>query len=143
MAGANLDGANLDGANLAGANLARANLARANLAGANLDGANLDGAYLDGAYLDGKEVIHGKRPIFQIGPIGSRSAYVVFYSTKEGVRVRAGCFFGSLEAFREKVKTTHGETHHAKEYEAAIVLAELHMSLWCQETPCQTAATPT
>ena len=124
LAGAILDGANLAGANLAGANLDGANLARAYLAGANLDGANLAGANLDGAKL------LSDRPIIQIGPIGSRCSYVVAYLTDAGVRVSAGCFFGSLDEFRAAVIKTHGESIHAREYAAAIALIEMHAECW-------------
>jgi hypothetical protein len=117
-------GASLDGASLAGAYLVGANLV-----GANLDRASLDRAYLDGANLGGAKLI-GKRPIIQIGPIGSRSSYVVAYLTDAGVRVRAGCFFGSLDKFRAAVIKTHGESIHAREYAAAIALIEMHAECW-------------
>ena len=141
LAGANLARANLDGAYLAGAYLARANLDGAYLDGANLTGANLTGAYLAGAYLaranlDGAYLI-GDRPIMQIGPIGSRCAYLVAYLTDAGVRVRAGCFFGSLDDFRAAVAETHGESTHAREYAAAISLIETHAECW---TPVATVA---
>ena len=139
-AGANLDGAslygaNLDGASLYGASLARASLARASLSGANLSGANLSGANLAGANLawadlDGKERLQGKRPIFQIGPIGSRGSYLIAYVTDKGIRLRAGCFFGTVEVFKAKLKTTHGANEYAVEYEAALVLIEKHAELW-------------
>jgi uncharacterized protein YjbI with pentapeptide repeats len=131
LAGANLAGANLAGANLAGANLAGAYLAGANLAGAYLDGANLAGAYLDGANLAGAEKLIGERPIFQIGPIGSRCAYFVAYLTDKGLRLRAGCFFGDITMFRESLTKTHGESGvHADEYKAALALIERHAELW-------------
>jgi uncharacterized protein YjbI with pentapeptide repeats len=97
--------------------------------GAYLAGAKLDGAYLAGANLGGAKLI-GKRPIIQIGPIGSRSSYVVAYLTDAGVRVRAGCFFGSLDKFRAAVIKTHGESIHAREYAAAIALIEMHAECW-------------
>src|SRR5574337_848123 len=148
--GANLDGANLDGANLARANLDWANLARANLARANLDGANLDWANLaranlaranlDGANLDGKEKLIGKRPILQIGPIGSRCAYLQAFITDGGIRIRAGCFFGSKERFVEKVQAIHGDNDHAAEYMAALSLIDKHADLW---TPAQSTQSET
>ena len=154
LARANLDGANLDGANLAGANLARANLAgaylagaylaraylagaylaRANLAGAYLDSADLAGAYLDGATLDGANLdganLAGGRPIFQIGPIGSRSAYLVAYMTDKGVILKAGCFTGSVKEFEAKLEAEHGDNEHAQEYRAALELIAVHAELW-------------
>ena len=145
LAGANLDGAYLDGANLAranlgranldGANLAGANLASANLAGAHLDDANLAGAYLAGAYLDGArldgaETLTGSRPILQVGPIGSASRWLVAYVTTAGLRLRAGCFFGTREEFVANLAITHGGNAHAQEYHAALALIDVHAALW-------------
>ena len=104
--------------------------ARANLSGAYLDGANLDGANLAGANLDGAVTLIGSRPIFQIGPIGSRCAYMVAYITSAGVRLRAGCFFGAVDEFRASLSLTHGTNNHAEEYNAALVLIEKHAELW-------------
>ena len=144
-AGAYLDGANLARANLAGANLAGAYLARAYLDGANLDGATLDGAYLDGANLDGANLngakldganlagnckLIGNRPILQVGPIGSRCAYLISFITDAGVMVRAGCWYGSLAEFGPRVVEEHGNSVHGREYAAAIALIEAHASLW-------------
>ena len=143
LAGANLAGANLDGANLTHAYLAGAYLTHAYLAGAYLDGANLThadlagadlaGAYLAGAYLAGGEKLFGKRPIFQIGPIGSRCAYFVAFITDKGLRLRAGCFFGSKEEFIEKLQEEHEDNEHAQEYNAAISLIEKHSEIWTPE----------
>ena len=108
------------GADLFGANLSGANLSRADLSGANLFGANLQ---------DKSKTI-GDRPIFQLGPLGSRCAYLVAYLTDQGIRIQAGCFFGPLSEFRAKVKGTHGSTVHGKEYAAAIKLIEAHARLW-------------
>jgi uncharacterized protein YjbI with pentapeptide repeats len=151
LAGANLAGANLDGAYLAraylagaylaGAYLARANLDGANLAGANLAGANLDGAYLaranldgaylaranlDGANLDGGFRLVGSSPVLQIGPLGSRSAYLVAYRTDAGLRIRTGCFVGTRDAFAADVAKTHGDNVnvHGKNYAAALAFID-------------------
>ena len=126
--GAYLAGANLAGANLAGANLAGANLDRANLAEAYLDRANLAGAYLAGAYLADNSKLLGNRPIFQIGPIGSRCAYFVAYLTDKGLRLRAGCFFGTRAEFEERL--TQSDECTQKEYRAALALIEVHDDLW-------------
>ena len=156
--GANLDGANLDGAYLDGAYLRGAYLDGAYLRGAYLrdayldgaylrgayldgayldgaylDGANLDGAYLRGAYLDGDSKLIGERPIFQIGPIGSRCAYFVAYITDKGLKLRAGCFFGSKEEFVEALEETHDDNRHADEYNAALVLIDKHAEIWTPE----------
>ena len=140
--------ANLAGAKLARANLARANLADANLAGADLAGADLAGADLAGAHLaDAKLrakggldlVLVGERPCLQIGPIGSRRDNMVAFVTDAGVYVRAGCFWGTLDAFRRAVADTHGGGRHAREYHSAIALVETHAELW---TPAPAELTP-
>ena len=95
---------------------------------ANLAGANLVGAKLDGALLV------GKRPIFQIGPIGSRCAYFTAYLTTEGVKLRAGCFFGTVDEFTAKLSEDHGDNIHAKEYRAALDLIQCHSELWTPPT---------
>ena len=139
LSGANLSGANLGGANLGGANLSGANLSGANLGGANLRcadlrDANLGGAHLGGADLRGADLgynkLIGASPILMIGPIGSRSDYLTAYITDNGVMVRTGCFFGSLDKFRAAVAETHGDSNHGREYAAAISLIETHAAIW-------------
>ena len=112
-----------------GANLVRANLYGASLYGANLAEANLDGASLDGASLDGASLA-GERPIFMIGPIGSRCAYFTSYNTEKGIMLRAGCFFGTVDEFTEKLSKEHQDNDHAKEYLAALELIKCHASIW-------------
>ena len=129
-AGAYLARANLDGANLAGAYLARANLACANFACANLARVNLVGANLDGANLSDKSELQGDRPILQIGPIGSRCAYFVAYLTNNGLRLHAGCFFGTRDEFEKKLQDEHDNNDHAKEYRAALAMIDAHAEIW-------------
>ena len=119
----------LEKATTAGAYLAGADLAGADLAGANLAGAYLAGANLDGAYFARAKLI-GQRPVFQIGPIGSRCAYLLTFITDQGVQVRAGCFAGSLDEFEQAVKETHGENEHGKEYTTAIAMVRAHAEIW-------------
>ena len=118
------------GAYLAGANLAGANLDGANLAGANLDGAYLARANLAGANLDDKSELQGDRPILQIGPIGSRCAYFIAYLTNKGLRLRAGCFFGTRDEFEQKLSDEHDSNNHAKEYRAALAMIDAHAEIW-------------
>ena len=142
LAGANLDDADLRGAylvraNLAGAYLAGAYLAGANLAGANLDdadlrGANLRGAYLVRANLAGAKgprgaALAGKRPILQVGPIGSRGALLSLWVTGGGPLITTGCFTGTPEEFRAE---THGDNEHAREYAAVLAMFEVHCAIW-------------
>lgn len=64
-----------------------------------------------------------------IGSIGSRNDFTTFFKNKGGgISVKCGCFSGTIEEFREKVKKTHGaDTKHAKVYQAAADLAELQI----------------
>ena len=103
------------------------------LAKAVKDGANLTGADLTGAYLHGGEKLIGKRPILVIGPIGSRCDYLIAYLTDKGVRLLAGCFFGDIDTFRNKLESTHGDNDHAAEYRAALVMIEKHAEIWTQK----------
>ena len=151
LSGANLSRAYLSGADLIRANLSRANLIDANLSGAylidadlssaDLSGAYLSGAYLSranlsgtnliGAYLNNKEKLVGYRPIFQIGPIGSRCDYFVAYITDKGLRFDAGCQRQiTREVFESRLTKLHGENKHAREYRAALALIDVHAEIW-------------
>ena len=92
-------------------------------------GADLRSAHLSGADLSGAKLI-GDRPILQIGPIGSRAGYLVACLTDVGVRIAAGCFFGTLDESRSAVAATHGDGIHGREYAAAIQMIEAHAALW-------------
>ena len=129
--GANLVGANLVGANLVDANLAGANLADAYLAGANLAGANLAGAKLAGATLKNGEKLIGERPIFQVGPIGSRSDVLVAYITDQGLRLDAGCQRQiTRDVFDAQLSQTHSGNRHEREYRVALALIDVHAEIW-------------
>ncbi len=130
LGGAYLRGADLDGAYLGGADLDGAYLGGAYLGGANLRGANLRGAYLGGAYLGGDKTLIGERPVFTVGPIGSRSDFFVAYITDKGLYLRAGCFFGTVIEFTSKLSETHGTNEHAQEYAATLELIQCHARLW-------------
>lgn len=54
---------------------------------------------------------------------GSINRTTTFFRLKDGgVGVRCGCFYGTLQEFRDKVRETHVETKKAKEY---LMLADL------------------
>ena len=141
LRGAYLSGADLRGADLSGANLSGANLSGANLRGADLRGANLSGAYLSGAYLRGADLrganlsgevrLIGARPVVQVGPIGSRSDWLIAYLTDGGIRIDAGCQRQiTREAFEARVSDTHGDNQHAREYRAALAYIDAHAAIW-------------
>ena len=128
---ANLSGANLSYTNLSGADLSGADLSGADLSEANLSGANLSYADLSGASLANGEKLVGARPIFQIGPIGSRCAYFTAYITDKGLRFDAGCQRQiTRETFEERLSAHHGDNDHAKEYCAALALIDAHAKSW-------------
>jgi len=129
LCGADLYGANLYGANLRGADLRGADLCDADLYGANLRGADLCGANLRGADLRDKKLI-GDRSFFQLGPIGSRSDYLISFITDKGIHINAGCFSGAIKEFEAAVEKTHGSNKHGDEYRAALVLIRKHAELW-------------
>jgi len=128
---ANLPGADLTGADLTGADLSHADLNGAKLNGAKLNGADLYGAKLNGAKLKNNEVLVGNRPIFSIGPIGSRPDNFIAYITDKGIRLDAGCKKNiTLEEFEGLLSETHGNNVHGREYRAALALISIHHELW-------------
>ena len=139
--------ADLSGANLSGAYLSRAYLSRADLSGADLSRAYLSRANLSGANLSGAKVrdllLVGARPFLAIGPIGSESRTVFAWLTESGLRIQAGCFFGTRDEFTAQLAKTHNDNVHAQEYTAALVLIDTHARLWTPATePAQAALTP-
>ena len=128
-----LGGADLRGADLDGADLGGADLRGADLGGAYLRGADLGGADLDGAKLADDLTLVGDRPVMMLGPIGSRSDMFVGYVTNQGLRVRAGCFFGAPEEFTSALEAEHGTNAFAREYLRALELLELHAELYQEE----------
>ena len=107
----------------------RANLRSADLRSANLSGANLRGANLRGADSE-KLVLVGDRPTIEVGPIGSRFDNLRAWLTGKGLRVQAGCFFGTRDEFARAVEKTHGENNHGIEYRAALALIDAHALCW-------------
>lgn len=104
-------------------------LKKATASGANLRDAYLRGANLSGAKVNGLSLV-GDRPFMSIGPIGSCMRTVFAWLTEDGLRIEAGCFFGTRDEFVEQLGDTHGENEHAQEYTAALVLIDKHAELW-------------
>ena len=100
------------GANLRSADLRSANLRSADLSGADLRSANLRSADLREDW--GK--LEKNTDIFIAGPLGSRDGYTTFFHTDKGIFVQCGCFRGTLEEFTAKVKETHNDNEHARNY---------------------------
>ena len=57
--------------------------------------------------------------------IGSVQRKAYFFKGDEGLFVRAGCWFSSLEDFKARVREVHSGTRHEREYLAACDLAEM------------------
>lgn len=58
---------------------------------------------------------------------GHESRATTFFRLKSGeIGVRCGCFYGTIEQFRGKVKETHENSKYAKEYLMIADLMELH-----------------
>lgn len=75
--------------------------------------------------LSGNAWVSGNEHLLTIGRIGSESDTVTFFRNKAGtIYVDCGCFFGTLNEFRDKIRQTHGDTKHAKVYGIAADLAE-------------------
>jgi uncharacterized protein YjbI with pentapeptide repeats len=144
LRGADLRGANLRGADLGGADLGYADLGYADLRGANLRYADLRYADLRGADLGhvnlGGKKLSGDRPFFQLGPIGSRSDYLLAFNTESGIQLTAGCFSGSIDEFEAALGAEHGSNTHGEEYRAALVLIRKHVELFPAKAAEEAAA---
>jgi hypothetical protein len=82
----------------------------------------------------GEKILDSERPFFELGTIGSAARYFHAFLTDKGIRLRAGCFFGSVAEFKAKLKETHAGNVHEKEYTLALKLIELHFKLWPAKT---------
>ena len=63
--------------------------------------------------------------IIIIGPIGSRKAYTTCYKTDKGIYVKCGCFSGTLDEFVAKVKKTHNDNTHERDYLALVEFVKI------------------
>lgn len=59
------------------------------------------------------------------GSFGSMGRTTTIYRTETGCEVKCRCFKGTLDEFRAKVKETHGDSLHAREYLAIADIAEM------------------
>lgn len=62
---------------------------------------------------------------FACDRIGSEKRKTYFFKGDNGYFVRAGCFFGTMEEFIERVKEAHAGTKYEREYLAAVELAKI------------------
>lgn len=113
---ANLSYADLRNADLSYADLRRANLSNADLSDADLSDANLSDANLSYANLRGADL--GNKHYISICGLGSARRMTTYLF--EDDRIFCGCFKGTLAEFEAKVKETHGDNIHAKQYDTLI-----------------------
>lgn len=79
------------------------------------------------ARVSGDAEVSGNADYAIIKGFGREYRPTTFFRCKDKkVRVRCGCFYGTIEEFRAKVKETHGESKLAKEYLMIADLMKLH-----------------
>lgn len=88
------------------------------------------------ARVSGDARIYGNADIKTTGDICSMSGFgseyrtTTAFRTKNGdVHVSCGCFFGSLEAFCQRVESTHGNNLYGREYKKMIELIKIHFGI--------------
>ena len=88
------------------------------------------------AQVDGKARVCGEARIFSnhhywTSPrIGSRNDITTFYRSKDRrIMVVCGCCHTDIEDFARRVKETHGDNQHARDYERAIQMAKIWIDL--------------
>ena len=75
------------------------------------------------AWVSGNARVYGNADYATAKGFGRIFRTTTFFRKKDkDIGVSCGCFYGTLEEFRKKVKETHGESKTAKEY---LMLADL------------------
>ena len=87
-----------------------------------------DSALVSGdARVTGAAVVSGNADFAVISGFGRASHTTTFFRCKDNlVRCKCGCFYGTVDEFRAKVRETHGNSKYAKEYLMIADLMELH-----------------
>ena len=79
------------------------------------------------ARVSGNARVHEPSDIALIKGFGSEFRATSFFRCVDGlVRCQCGCFYGTVDEFRAKVRETHGNSKYAKEYLMIADLMELH-----------------
>ena len=85
------------------------------------------------ARVSGNAWVYRTDHVLTVGPIGSRDDTTTFFRVKFSagfaISVCCGCFRGTVDEFRAKVKQTHGDNKHGKAYQLAADLAEAQIDL--------------
>ena len=87
-----------------------------------------DNARVSGnAEVSGNAWVYGNEDYTTIKGFGRNCRNTTFFKSEDGdVKVVCGCFYGTLDEFRKKVKETHGDSKYATEYLMIADLMELH-----------------
>ena len=81
------------------------------------------------AWVSGDAQVQCCRDYSAASCFGSKNRTTTFFRAKDGgISVRCGCFYGTLDEFREKVKERHGNSRMAKEYLMLADLMEFRLS---------------
>ena len=79
------------------------------------------------AWVYGNARVSGNEDYTTIKGFGRNCRNTTFFKSEDGdVKVVCGCFYGTLDEFRKKVKETHGDSKYATEYLMIADLMELH-----------------
>ena len=93
---------------------------------------NIDGdAWVYGnARVCGDAEVYGNADYCCFQSFGSRYGTTTVFREKDGnLRVRCGCFNGTLDEFAAKVQQTHGDNEHGKVYKAIIEVIKLRFNV--------------
>lgn len=79
------------------------------------------------AWVSGDARVSGDADYTTVHGFGRDFRTTTFFRCNNGVvRCQCGCFYGSIDEFRAKVRETHGNSKYAKEYLMIADLMELH-----------------
>ena len=86
-----------------------------------------DARVTSAAWVTGDAVVSGDADFAVISGFGRVFRTTTFFRCKDNlVRCQCGCFYGTVDEFRSKVRETHGSSKYAKEYLMIADLMELH-----------------
>ena len=89
------------------------------------------------AWVSGDAEVYGDADYAVVQGFGSCFRTTTFFRTKDKeVKVACGCFFGTIAEFKDKVKTTHGDSKYAKEYLAIVAAMEIHFDITTECAQC-------
>lgn len=85
------------------------------------------------AWVFGDARVYKTAHVLTVGLIGSRDDTTTFFRAKFSagfaISVCCGCFRGTVDEFRAKVKQTHGDSKYGKAYQLAADLAETQIEI--------------